>query len=666
ATLLDDDEDGALIIETVQDTWIRNLGEMACANYQGLDQVVINIPYPMPQTLDYYNIPIKFYHSMWIENSGLPGEGDFTVDLRSVEIWEEDEDTWLRYRFLEDPEAKLEFSIPTENYRTLTSVLTKAKARFFRDLVAIVPEEKTREAIDQMAQLPSCSCEQLTVAERMKYLRWISEEIVYPDHEAQVNRLLSYTPQPDREALITQLLAEPQIIRNLYDGINGAQNRDEFVGLLSTYRLASGLTTMKNEGQAVMNLTRGGAFDKVQDQLKFTTDGSSQLRFLKASPYTERYWVNNVPMTRVKYRDEEVFRVDPLDPVYVRLPGAESPVVLTALAVKRFADSEQRQESIQFAKASLDLTLLFVGVAEVSVGLRALRAAVATRAFSRELISLSLGSLDLAATTLSGVCDYGDPAVVESDLCNEWGKIGPYVEAGLLTTSMIDLFYTSLRTQAGRVINDPNVPNGAKQDLEDLFPGIVPTSYTWFDADAFRNATIKTPGVDNNSVTNLPKSFWNDAYKATPTQGSAIKETVDDIIANGDRLGTKTEGLVNEIMQANGYQSIDGKYFGENGVNGFDGVFYKGTLEDPSEIIIIESKQMNRNGSASLSPANQRTQLPSQMSNGWITFVANKLDRGNNTDVADLILLNSGITQKYVSAIDKVNGTINFLKLGEF
>ncbi len=190
----------------------------------------------------------------------------------------------------------------------------------------------------------------------------------------------------------------------------------------------------------------------------------------------------------------------------------------------------------------------------------------------------------------------------------------------------------------------------------------------WFSLSSFKNITAKIPGGANK--TNIGKTLWNDAYKITPTNGSSAKNVVDDIIVNGDNLGAKTEGLVDDIMTGQGYQIADGKYYGANGVNGYDGIYYKGGIDNPSEIIIIESKQMSSSGSASLSGPNTNTGLPSQMSDNWINYVAtDKLDGlgGLKQQTADAIIsASNGSIQKYVAVVDKTTGEINFIKLANF
>lgn len=170
-------------------------------------------------------------------------------------------------------------------------------------------------------------------------------------------------------------------------------------------------------------------------------------------------------------------------------------------------------------------------------------------------------------------------------------------------------------------------------------------------------------------MTYLKKSnFTNDGYKV-----KVQKEIIDDIKVNGDDFGAKTKGIVDEIMTQNGYERLDCKY-GSN--NGYDGIYIKGTASNPTEIIIIESKQFSyTNGGASgviehknvkLNEPNDKAGLPSQMSDPWIEYVAGKLNAAGKQDIYNMILINKNKIIKYVSAIDTSKGDINFLKLGSY
>jgi hypothetical protein len=152
--------------------------------------------------------------------------------------------------------------------------------------------------------------------------------------------------------------------------------------------------------------------------------------------------------------------------------------------------------------------------------------------------------------------------------------------------------------------------------------------------------------------------------KIHPTDvNSEIRQDIYHIIENGDYLGGKTEAIIRKLMEAEGYEWIDGKYGSKNG---YDGVYIKGTLENPTETIIMESKQFKytRDGAGELeeftgvSLGNPNTRLPRQMSDGWIRYIAGNLTDSSSTQllgekILEWMDLNREIIKKYVSAIDR-------------
>lgn len=166
--------------------------------------------------------------------------------------------------------------------------------------------------------------------------------------------------------------------------------------------------------------------------------------------------------------------------------------------------------------------------------------------------------------------------------------------------------------------------------------------------------------------------FVDYGYKIKPTSGK-LKDKIDDIIAKGDDFGTKTESIIDDLMKDNGYTILDGKYGGNNG---FDGLYIKGSVDNPTEIIIVESKQFSyANNKATnliehnglrLNAPSKTTNLPAQMSDEWIEFVGQKLRQSGKTNIADMIRDYDDIIVKYVSAVDKTTGEINFLKLDKY
>ena len=207
--------------------------------------------------------------------------------------------------------------------------------------------------------------------------------------------------------------------------------------------------------------------------------------------------------------------------------------------------------------------------------------------------------------------------------------------------------------------------------------GLANVGVDWFNLSNFKSLIPKIPS--GSKLTYLKKTdFIDDGYKVKPSAGSSVESIVDNIIETGDNLGLKTEAAVREIMESKGYSWIDGKY-GSN--NGYDGVFVKGTLDNPSEIIIIESKQFKytnntagdliEHSGVNLSPPSATTPLPAQMSDDWINYVADKLSKNTNTEalgdkILELMNFDRSRISKYVTAVDKTQGEINFLKLGQY
>lgn len=266
----------------------------------------------------------------------------------------------------------------------------------------------------------------------------------------------------------------------------------------------------------------------------------------------------------------------------------------------------------------------------------------------------------------------GEPAnlTVFKKLINGTDAIPPVSpkEAAFLTPSGKTIKRNNFDAEPEILINTDNnvtIQFRRASDAADAVDSVI-------DVSKFKNTLVKTPGIDNSSLTNLPKSFWDDAYKVSPKSGTSIKTKVDNIIANGDQSGKITEGLVEDIMTANGYKVGNGRYYGdyETARNGLDGFFYKGDITNPSEIIVIDSKQFKIDGSVKLNNGNSSTGLPSQMKEDWIRYIADeKLNelKGLQKQTATAIQNSpAGFIQKYVVAVDKGTGEINFLKLGDF
>ena len=195
--------------------------------------------------------------------------------------------------------------------------------------------------------------------------------------------------------------------------------------------------------------------------------------------------------------------------------------------------------------------------------------------------------------------------------------------------------------------------------------GIVPTGKRLTNI----NFSQFTKGMDAGYINNLGTKYADDLLK--------VKHGLD-------KGGDLTEGIVSQALRNDGYTVIDdlGKY-GSN--NGYDVVAFKGSLDNPTEILIVEGKQFKQGKIAefdnvaatsgydapsglTINPNNPNTGLPTQMSDPWVfNHVLSKLENGT-LDQAKLAMSmqNQSIVSKFVFAIDKSTGDGYFTKLGSF
>ena len=196
--------------------------------------------------------------------------------------------------------------------------------------------------------------------------------------------------------------------------------------------------------------------------------------------------------------------------------------------------------------------------------------------------------------------------------------------------------------------------------------------------------TLKGIIPTGNKLTNIRYSDFVKGFDADfiINLGEKYAEDLNKIRNGLDKGGDLTEGIVSEALRQQGYTVTKniGKY-GSN--NGFDVVAYKGTLDYPTEIMIIEAKQFKQDkildefneikeiqcyhepSGLILNPANPETGLPTQMSKEW-TFrhVAGKLNsKGGVSRKISIALENDNIVERYVFAIEKNDGAGYFVKL---
>ena len=317
-------------------------------------------------------------------------------------------------------------------------------------------------------------------------------------------------------------------------------------------------------------------------------------------------------------------------------------------AVRTYRAAQTARATFLVAKALGDLG---VGFSDIYINNSDVLTEEQLQKWNTFVLLYSVGSFSTSA--IDGVVQkFGKKAITKSDEFNNFERV--------LRENNVDVDDALARSAHRTEIEEIVVANRGIENIENVF-----------SLSIFKGLSARTPS--GNNLTNLKKSeFVAHGYKVKPTSGS-LKSKIDDIIANGDNLGAKTESIVDDIMTQNGYTKLDGKY-GSN--NGYDGVYIKGSIENPTEIIIVESKQFKyvngiddeliEHAGVTLNPPSGTTPLPAQMSDRWIEYVADKLREVNKADVANMIGKFDDKITKYVAAVDKAQGEINFLKLGKY
>lgn len=195
------------------------------------------------------------------------------------------------------------------------------------------------------------------------------------------------------------------------------------------------------------------------------------------------------------------------------------------------------------------------------------------------------------------------------------------------------------------------------------------TKGNFLNSSVLSNLTTEVP---SGNFINKTK-FKDSAHKIDLPEGSdlsdkakRLKELAEDVLDNGDTDvpgGSKTEEIQDILFEDAGYIRLDGKT-GSN--NGFDGLYIKGTVDDPMEIVIGEAKQWGSSGGVSVNAANTSTRLPQQMSDDWIENVAQRLRDSGKEDFANMLINYSDRINKIVTVVNKETDQVNLLKLGEF
>ena len=134
---------------------------------------------------------------------------------------------------------------------------------------------------------------------------------------------------------------------------------------------------------------------------------------------------------------------------------------------------------------------------------------------------------------------------------------------------------------------------------------------------------------------------------------------ISDVVANGDKLGVKTEALVNDVLKADpNFKILDAKYGSNNGLDHL--VQYTDVQTGKTMTMVIDSKQLAKNGTVNLDSKAAGGVM--QLSDSSLDVVVNKLG-GSPAAAALDTAMSSGTLEKAAAYIDKVTGELKIVRI---
>jgi len=184
------------------------------------------------------------------------------------------------------------------------------------------------------------------------------------------------------------------------------------------------------------------------------------------------------------------------------------------------------------------------------------------------------------------------------------------------------------------------------------------------EAEIIALEKIRPTGAKNSYIS--ATEIATKAKKIKPVVRSDVAKKVDDYIST---TSTNLRGKIGEEIAEELIKDMDGftiypcKLNGAD--NGFDVVAIKGSLDNPIEIRLIESKSMNNNAISLDITTSKGTQMSDEWINATIEQMQNSTD-ANLKAIGNLLSDNRHLIQKFVTSIDKDAKQIVIIKLNDF
>lgn len=188
-------------------------------------------------------------------------------------------------------------------------------------------------------------------------------------------------------------------------------------------------------------------------------------------------------------------------------------------------------------------------------------------------------------------------------------------------------------------------------DVDDLSPNIIvktPAGTVLLLTNSIKHLDeVDISSTAQQSLANAAKKNPANHMRFTP-DSPAQKSTIDDILANGDKKGKKTEALLKDHLEQGNWKHQEGGHYGSD--NGYDNVFFN---EETGEVLIDESKQWY----PVLSGSNPDTELPKQMSDDWIEHVRLKILPNDPVLAQKILDAKNAIPSKLYKTVSSVKHT---------
>ena len=143
------------------------------------------------------------------------------------------------------------------------------------------------------------------------------------------------------------------------------------------------------------------------------------------------------------------------------------------------------------------------------------------------------------------------------------------------------------------------------------------------------------------------------------TDTMAQRLMISDVVANGDKFGVKTEALVNDLLKSDpSIKVLEGTKY--NGNNGLDHVVqFVDPVDGVTKTMVIDSKQLAKNGTTSLDSKAAGGTL--QLSDSSLDAILNRLDDLSPAKLAIDSAKDNGTLVKAVAYVDKVIGQLKII-----